>query len=190
MNAPFPTPKARERHKFTVDDLFDFIERGVVPKRSVLLDGGIYDMAADGDPHIEFAMRLQEHITVTLHRKGYFVGVQTTLRLSRYNAPQPDIYVLAGGPPKGEVPADRILLVVEVADSSLDDDLSDSASRYARHDVREFWVVDVKKRVIHVHRDPADDVYPPPKIFGGEDRIHALLIPELTVILNQVLDQA
>jgi Uma2 family endonuclease len=187
MNASFPTPKGRERHKFTVDDLFDFIERGVVPKRAVLLDGGIYDMAADGAPHIKFAMRIQRRISRVLDEDKYFVGVHTTLRLSRYNAPSPDIYVLVGGDPGDAVPPERILLVIEVADTTLDDDLKDSASRYARHGVREYWVVDVKKRRIHVHRHLRDGAYPAPTIVESDGRAEALLIPELALTIDDIV---
>jgi Uma2 family endonuclease len=64
--------------------------------------------------------------------------------------------VLGGRLPDGDVPPDKIVLVIEVADTSLKDDLPDSASRYARHGVRDYWVVDVNARAILVHRDPAE----------------------------------
>jgi Uma2 family endonuclease len=49
--------------------------------------------------------------------------------------------------------------VIEVADSSLKDDLTDAASRYARHRVGEYWVVDVANRKTHIHRNPHDGAY-------------------------------
>ena len=187
MNPPGPTPRTIERPKFTIDDVLERTARGQVSKRAVLLDGEIYDMPSDGDPHIEFAMRLQRRISRMLDEDKYFVGVQTTLRLSKFNAPSPDIYVLAGGPPKGEVAPERILLVIEVADRTLNDDLRDSAGRYARHGVREFWVIDVKKRRILVHREPQDGAYPEPRIIESAGSIEALLIPELSVMLDAIV---
>jgi Uma2 family endonuclease len=187
MNAPFPAPKAIERHKFTIEDVLDMTASGLIPKRAVLLDGEIYDMPSDGDRHIEFAMQLARRIMRSLDESQYLVGVQTTLRLGKHNAPSPDVYVLAGGPPVGDIPADRILLVMEVADTSLDDNLTDSASRYARHAVRDYWVVDVKRRVIHVHREPKDGAYPPPQVIEGGAKLQALLIPELALALDEVV---
>lgn len=184
MNAPFAAPSQLERHKFAVDDVLEMTALGLVDKRAVLLDGEVYDMPADGDLHIEITMALAQRIGATLLDKPYFVGVQTTLRLSKHNAPSPDIYVLAGGPPKGEIAADRILLVIEVADTSLKDDLTDSASRYARHGVRDYWVVDANERAIHVHRDPKDGAYPAPRRFEASETVAPLLIPELSIALD------
>ena len=186
MNAPFPTPSQLERHRFTIDDVLKMTAQGLIDKRTELLDGEIYDMPSDGDAHIEFTMRLAQQAMATLLGKPYFVGVQTTLRLSTHNAPSPDIYVLAGGAPKGEIPSDRILLVIEVADTSLADDLKDSASRYARHGVRDYWVVDVNARAIHVHRDPKGGAYPPPRKLNASETVAALLIPGLTVTLDSL----
>ena len=91
--------------------------------------------------------------------------------MSPYNGPSPDVYVLSPGPLLRETPAERILLVVEVADSSLSDDLRDSASRYARHGIEEFWVVDVRNRITHVHRQPHGGAYPKPERAAFEDTL-------------------
>lgn len=186
MNAPSPTPAQLERHKFTVDDVLEMTALGLIDKRTELLDGEIYDMPSDGDLHIEFAMALARWLAKMLDERKYFVGVQTTLRLSKHNAPSPDIYVLAGGAPRGEISADRILLVIEVTDTSLNDDLTDSASRYGRHGVSEYWVVDAKARAIHVHRHPQDGSYPPPKRVEAHEAFAPLLIPELSVTLGAI----
>lgn len=186
MNVAFPAPAQLARHKFTIEDVLEMTALGLIDKRTELLDGEIYDMPSDGDLHIEATMALNQWIAATLFGKPYFVGVQTTLRLSKHNAPSPDIYVLSGGAPKGEIPADRILLVIEVADTSLEDDLNDSASRYARHGVRDYWVVDASARVVYVHRDPKDGVYPTPKRVEASEAMAALLVPELNFKLANI----
>jgi Uma2 family endonuclease len=172
---------------FTIEDVLVMTARGIIPRRAVLLDGDVYGRPPDSDQHIHVAMRFARRVSTLLYEYRCFVGIHTTLRLSDYNAPSPDIYVLAGGPPRGDVSADSILLVVEVADASLDDDLTDSASRYARLAVRDYWVVNVNERVIHVHRDPKDGVYPPPQVIEAGTKLQALLIPELTLTLDEVV---
>lgn len=185
MNVAFPTPSQLERHKFTVDDVLEMTAAGLIDKRVELLDGEIYDMPAEGGPHTRLAMRLGRMIGRVLE-DSYFVGVQATLRLSAGNAPSPDIFVLRGDLPDGDVPTDNVLLVIEVADTSLKDDLTDSASRYARHGVRDYWVVDANARIIYVHRDPKDGVYPEPRKFAAADAVAPLLISELSVTLNSI----
>jgi Uma2 family endonuclease len=190
MNAPFPSPTTLKRHKFTIDDVRAMSEAGQLPKRAVLLDGEIYDMPEDGERHINHAMRIAANIIRAIDAEKYFVGVQTTLRLSKHNAPSPDIYVLADGPPQGIVPAERILLVVEVADTSLNDDLTDSASRYARHAVRDYWVVDVNARAIVIHRTPHDGAYQSIARVEASQIAQALLIPDLAIALDHVVPEA
>jgi Uma2 family endonuclease len=181
-----PRPIAREatRHTLTVDELADMEAKGAFKGvRTQLLDGEIHIMPQDGLPHINYAMRIARALMKGLPEEAYFVGVQTTLHLSRYNAPSPDVYVLTAGPLVKETPAERMLLVVEVADTSIRDDLTDSASRYARHGVAEFWVVDVNARVTHVHRAPKDGAYPPPTSVAFEDLLSCVGIGEMTLRL-------
>jgi len=175
-----PRPLAREatRHPITMDEALALQAMGAFKgKRTQLLDGEIHEMPSDGPRHIVYAMEIGAKIIRALDPSAYFVGVQTTLHLTPYNGPSPDVYVLSAGPILKRTQPERILLVVEVADTSLRDDLNDSASRYARHNVRDFWVVDVRNRVTHVHRNPEAGVYPPPLRAPFEEPIAPALIP-------------
>ena len=146
MNAPLRPPAHPEarlvKHLFTLDDVLAMTAQGLLDRRCELLDGEIFDMPADGPPHARYTMAMARHLMSSV-AATMFVGVQTTLRLSAHNAPSPDIFVLSGPLPDGDVPPESILLVVEVADTSLKTNLTDSADRYARLGVREYWVVDV-----------------------------------------------
>ncbi len=184
MNVPLQ-PTTISRHRFTVDDVIELAAQGFVDRRAQLLDGEIYDMPADGDSHIRFTMALARRLMRTLN-DNYFIGVQTTLRLSEFNAPSPDLYVLAGGAPAGDVPARDILLVIEVADTSLDHDLSATARRYAAHGVPEYWVIDVNTRAIFVHRSPRDGVYPSPTPVEADGEASALLIEGFSLRLSEI----
>lgn len=181
-----PRPIAREatRAPVSMDQLLEMEAQGAFKgQRTQLLDGEIHVMPSDGLRHINYAMEIGAKIVMALKPRGFFIGMQTTLHLSRHNGPSPDVYVLSAGPLVKETPPERILLVVEVADSSLRDDLTDSASRYARHGVREFWVVDVENRVTYVHREPKDQAYQPPKRVRFEDVLAPSLIEGLQMRL-------
>jgi Uma2 family endonuclease len=85
------------------------------------------------------------------------------VRLDRYNEPEPDIALLrpradryqAGQPP---CPAD-ILLLIEVASTSLAYDRRVKLPLYARHGVPEVWIVDLDALAMDVHRGPSDGGY-------------------------------
>ncbi|HYD89252.1 MAG TPA: Uma2 family endonuclease [Vitreimonas sp.] len=182
--AVLPRPIAREatRLPFTMDEVLALQAAGKVPyKRTQLLDGEIHKMPADGLRHIHYVMKIGARVFQALEPKGFVVGLQTTLHLSRYNGPSPDVYVLSAGPLVKETPSERILLVAEVADTTLADDLRDSASRYARHGVEEYWVVDVRNRRTHVHLNPRDGAYGEPKRVPFEDELRPTRIADFVL---------
>src|SRR3954465_4415522 len=83
---------------------------------------------------------------------------QSTTILDRHSAPEPDLAVLRpradfykSGLPR---PA-SILLIVEVADSSLRHDRDTKAALYARRAIPEFWLIDVRGKRLTRYRDPA-----------------------------------
>ena len=51
------------------------------------------------------------------------------------------------------------MLLIEVADSSLDYDRGVKGRLYARHEIGEFWIIDLERRQITVHRQPRNDDY-------------------------------
>lgn len=184
--ALLPRPIARDstRRPITMDEALELQAQGAFEgQRTQLLDGEIHVMPHDGLRDINYAMEIARACFSALSRERYFVGVQTSLHLSRYNGPSPDIYVLTAGPLVKETPPERILLVVEVADTSLRADLTDSASRYARHGVREFWVVDVDNRMTHVHSAPKDGAYPAPQRVAFENELRPQFIDGFAVRL-------
>jgi len=179
MATPRPIAREATRLPISMNELLALQAAGKVPyKRTQLLDGEIHEMPSDGLRHTHYAMKVGAKVVQALEPKGFFVGIQTTLHLSRYNGPSPDVYVLSPGPLVKDTPPERILLVVEVADTSLGDDLKDSASRYARHDVAEFWVVDVRNRRTHVHRYPRDGAYPESKRVPFEETLAPVRIQD------------
>ena len=90
------------------------------------------------------------------------VSVQDPIRIERYDEPQPDVALLVPRPDFYEAttptPAD-LLLLVEVADTTLGTDLGRKARIYAGGGVAEYWVVDLNNRVLYVHRSPARGAY-------------------------------
>jgi Uma2 family endonuclease len=68
----------------------------------------------------------------------------------------------------GPIPASAVRLIVEVADSTLSDDLGEKLADYATAGLPEYWVVDVRGRQILQHSGPGNGTYAPrePTRFG------------------------
>ena len=71
---------------------------------------------------------------------------------------------------------------IEIADSSLAFDLKRKSAVYARASVPEYWVLDVKKRVLVVHRSPTRGGY------RNVKRLSDLSAVESSALKNLVLD--
>ena len=78
------------------------------------------------------------------------------------------------------------LLVIEVADSSLEYDVATKAPIYARQGVRDYWVVDARTLATKVHRDPSPTGYASVRKVAPEKRLMPLLAPALTVRLRDL----
>jgi Uma2 family endonuclease len=152
------------RHRLDVDQYRRMSEAGILLEDDPveLIEGELIEMPAVGVPHIGTVMALT-HLLVIATNGRAMVSVQSPVRLNRYNEPEPDIALLrpradryqAGEPPS---PAD-ILLLIEVASTSLAYDRRIKLPLYARHGVPEVWIVDLDALAIDVHRGPVGDGY-------------------------------
>ena len=88
--------------------------------------------------------------------------MQNPIRLGRHSEPQPDVVVARGGEddyPDRHLEAADVLLVIEVADSSLRYDRLAKLPLYARFGIPEVWLVDVSARAVTPYTAPGPDGY-------------------------------
>jgi Uma2 family endonuclease len=148
---------------FSVDDYYRMAEAGLFPRgtRTELIEGEVVEMCAIGNRHAGCVDRL--NTLLTLFFKGnIIVRVQNPVRLNDFSEPQPDIALLK---PRDDfyskshpTPAD-VLLIIEVADTSVDFDRRVKLPLYARAGIPETWVMVLPKEIIEVHSQPANGKY-------------------------------
>lgn len=103
--------------------------------------------------------------------------------------PQPDVVLVRpeairrAGHPR---PAD-VLLLIEVADSSIDLDQSTKLPIYAQADTAEFWIVNLLDDTIEIHRRPAFDHYEERKVVHRDEMANCAVIGDLVVPVNEIL---
>lgn len=85
-----------------------------------------------------------------------------------------------------DVRGDTVLLIVEIAKTSLDLDTGRKAEIYAKFGVRDYWVVNAETLDVRVHRMPGTDGYGDIKDLGPGDTIVPLLVPELALRLDDL----
>lgn len=164
------------------------IEARILPEKSriALADGEVVDMPAEGALHSDVKSALIQSIAV-LAAGRFRLGADTPLRLSEHEWPVPDLYLLPQALRPSQAQGPDVLLLVEVADTSLAQDLGPQAALYARFGVREYWVLDLANRRIHQHLLSAAGGYGPPQIHDAEERVEASLAAGVSVRLAELL---
>ncbi len=178
-----PTPK-----RFTVDEYEHLGKLGFFHEeaRTELLDGEIIEMAAIGADHASIVRQLTR-LVVTQVETGLIVDVQNPLRLNDNNMPQPDLAVIRDRDYAGMVPsAADALLVIEVADSSLDFDRNRKLPRYAATGIPETWIFDVTARRIERHSEPRDGRYRQVTVASGGQELASTILPAIVIRVGTI----
>ena len=112
-------------------------------------------------PHADAIDNALDYLIHHLPRNAK-VRSQSPITLEPNSEPEPDIAIVArieGGYRDRHPNPDDIWLIIEIADSTLNNDLTIKANLYAHHGLREYWVVDVSDRHIWIHRNPSEAGY-------------------------------
>lgn len=136
-------------------------EVGIIPPdtRVELIEGEVLTMPPIGTRHAFAVATLNELLRDPRIVARGFIWPQNPVVLSHISEPQPDLVLLRR--PEGVYhdaaprPED-VLLLIEVADSTLGFDRSRKVPLYARHGIVETWIVNIPGRCLEVFREPTD----------------------------------
>ncbi len=177
------------RHKLDVDAYHRMADAGILGEddRVELIDGEIIDMAPIGQGHAATVNGLNRALVMACGTRA-IVSVQNPVRLDRLNEPQPDFAVLrprADFYAKGKRPGPRdVLLLVEVAHSSLRFDQTVKLPLYARAGIPELWIVDLHRRALDAYRRPTGGEYAEVATHRPGDQLALAAAPDLIVTLS------
>jgi Uma2 family endonuclease len=182
------------RHAFTVDEWHVMGEADLFGEdaRVELLDGEVIEMAPIGSAHNGCVIALTNLLAEAAGRRA-LISAQGPVRLDDHSEPQPDVAVLA---PRDDayrhshaLPTE-ILLLIEVADTSLIFDRGRKASYYAASGVRETWVVDLDGEQILVMRSPSSSGYLDTRIMRRGERLDIEAMPGISFSVDDILGPA
>jgi|SRR5262245_7911140 len=145
------------RKRFTVAEFHNMWEAGWFDHcKPMLIDGEVFEMAKPGPAH-NTALTLADYLFKAIFAAGHVVRIQMPLVLGQTSDPEPDLAVVAGSPRDYSAHPTTALLVIEVADTSLDMDTGAKAQLYAAAGIADYWVIDLNNRLVIVHRNPRPD---------------------------------
>lgn len=146
-----------------------------ITQRTELIDGRILTMAPIGSQHADWVDRLVRLFVKNLP-DDYRVRPQNPVYLDESNEPEPDIALLKPRqqPYREAHPRpEDVLLIIEVADSSLEYDRDVKLPLYAKHAIPEVWLIDVVANRLEIYRQPQQ----------GDYRVHLKPMRDETVTL-------
>jgi Uma2 family endonuclease len=179
------------RRRFTADDYQRMGQAGILSEddRVELIDGEIVAMTPIGPRHCAAVDRTNRTM-VMLAGDQAIVRVQGSVRLDHFTEPEPDLVLLR---PRDDFyasahpgPSD-ILLIVEVAESSLDYDRDVKGPRYARLRVPEYWLADLEDGQLSCYSRPEGGVYQKVEGFRRGQRVSPTFVPGGSIAVDDLL---
>lgn len=179
------------RRRFTVDEYHKMAEVGILHEddRIELIEGEIIQLGAKGSRHSACINRCNTGFTSRLGNTA-IVSVQNPVRTDRYGEPEPDLAILRPRQDfyEQETPTPRdVLLLVEVADSSIGYDRRYKLPLYARARIPEVWIVDLNANTIEWYSDPADGAHRSVVRVARGETTRSATLPGLSIPVDELL---
>lgn len=179
------------RWRFTVDEYYRMAEAGIFSERDrvELIEGEVVRMSPIGSRHASAVRRVDFLFGSRLAGRA-IVSVQNPVRLSDTSEPEPDVALLLPRPDfyseSHPGPTD-VLLIIEVADTTVQYDRRVKANLYARAGVPEYWLMDLPGDAIERHSEPSADGYRIVQRFHRGERIGVQALPDVELLVDDLL---
>ena len=169
----------------TVEQYDEMIARGDFDgphrRRAELIYGEVYEMSPIGSIHEEIVDLLMQWSFEVLPSLAARVRVQHSIGVPELDsAPEPDIaWVASRSYREGRPRPSDVLLIIEVANSSLAFDRDTKAELYASAGVQDYWIVNIPDQGIEVHRQPEQTRFHDLQSFRPGDAVSPLSFPDV-----------
>ncbi len=169
-------PAAPTPHRFTRQEYHRLAESHLLADERVeLLDGVIITMSPQNSPHAATIHRLLFTLLPVVGDAAY-MRVQAPIVLNDWSEPEPDIAICQPDPSdyaQHHPQSDQVMVVIEVADSSLAYDQVQKAQAYAASGIPEYWIVNLAARSVAILTNPSRDngQYQHEQVKGEDDTV-------------------
>lgn len=167
-DAPLPRP-----HRLSLEEYHRMIEAGVFidTPRMELIEGEIIELTPIGPRHAYVVEKLAK-LLIRRFADDVSVRLQLPITLGDGSEPEPDIALVRARDYSQAHPGpDDVLLLIEIADSSLVYDRERKAPLYARFGIPEYWVIDTSEPALEIYRNPAPEGYRESLLPGADEEV-------------------
>lgn len=181
--------------RFTIAEYHRLAELGFFGEddRVELIRGEIIQMAAKGTPHSVCNSLLFRELVMLLGKRAVLRG-QEPIILPPDSEPEPDVVIARNRSDRylssHPSPPD-ILLVIEVADSSLKYDQEIKLALYAASNISDYWIFNLVANCLETYSEPYQDLqgnfgYASKRIYLSNAVVALPCFPELSLNLEEV----
>ena len=181
--------------KFTIKDYHRLTELGFFQENDKveLIRGELIEMAAKGTPHSVCETRLERELYKLIGERATLRGQQPII-LSSDSQPEPDRVIVRNREDdylRSHPHPEDILLLIEIADSSLDYDQTTKLSVYAENNITDYWIFNLVEYCLECYSEPYQNLqrefgYRHKSIYLPNELVTLPCFPELTLDLSKV----
>ena len=186
MNLPHTLP----RHKLSLKAYHQMAQAGILAEdsRVELIQGELLDMAPIGSRHA-WMVSILNKVLIDAVADGAIVYTQNPIALPPDSEPQPDLALLRlkpDGYAEALPGAADVLLLIEVADTTVEYDRTIKLQLYAAHDIPEVWLFDLRRGVVEVNLEPTAKGYRRRLERKNTEILSPSLLPAVNVALADI----
>ncbi len=179
------------KHLTNIDEWRRMGEANIFPPdcRVELINGEIFDVAKPTPNHAGHVRRIN-HVFCKLISEEILVSVRNPVQLGNWSEPEPDFMLLKAHADfycSRHPTADDVLLLVEVADSSLRFDQNEKLRLYNQHGVPEYWLLNLNNKSLEVYRKPNGNMYAEKITLHAGDSVTLSQLPDISIQVAAIL---
>lgn len=189
-NAPARPSKPRE-FPITAEQYLKMGDLGFFQDRRVeLIEGRIIEMAPMNEGHWRAVLDMPDVLRKALGAT-FRIGTQIPLAIDELSEPEPDFIVMVAGSEKRGITKSTALLstvlVIEISDATPAYDRKIKAGLYAKANIAEYWILNLKARELEVLREPVNGAYTTKLVFSETDAVTPLAVPKAEIAVKDML---
>jgi Uma2 family endonuclease len=184
--------------RFTISEYESLAKLGFFreDERVELINGEIISMVSKGTRHSVCETRLERQLYELVGKRATLRGQQPII-ISEYNEPEPDRAIVKNREDdylNGHPLPDDVLLLIEIADSSLKYDQETKLLIYARGGISDYWIFNLMDNCLECYSEPYEDVqgkfgYRKKLIFLPTETVPLSCFPDLLLDLSKVFPE-
>jgi Uma2 family endonuclease len=192
LSSPTTRDQGPRARRWTTDEYHRAAALGLFhPEECLeLVDGEIIEKMPPDPPHSGSVGMTADVLARAFSLVDCCVRTENPVTLPNDGEPQPDVAVVIGDhrryTGRHPQPAD-VLLLMEIADSSLAYDRETKGPLYAAAGIREYWILNLRERQLEVHRDPHDGEWVTAFIVPADGNLSPQSAPNSTVAVSDML---